>query len=593
VGATSQTIFTVTNTLDHGEGSLRAAIELANRAGAAARIEFAIGDGPVTLRLGSPLPKIEFSGLVDGWTQPGFSGAPVVEITGADAGAGSGLEIVGSDITVRGLAITGWAEDGIFVHDCADVTLVGLHLGIDQGGTTAAGNTGNGIRAVQADRCAIGGPGDLTVVSSGNGGFGMWFQSCSHARVEGSVIGTDTHGRIALPNKNGGIRVDHSGHAVLGGADEGQRNLISGNGEYGVLIAGPGSVGTTIIGNRIGTDVDGLTAVPNQLSGILVWDTPEVRVGGPAAGEGNLVSGNLHYGVLFGGEQARRPVVMGNRIGTDVTGGAALPNGHSGVVFQSTPEPRVGGAAEGEGNLISGNLRYGIEITRPLSAGGLVLGNYIGVDVSGQRAIANGRSGILVYNTPNVRIGGTDPGEGNVISGGARAGINIDGSAIVDTDFAGKGHCTGNVVRGNLIGTDSTGERPIGNELRGVLIYEAQDNLIIDNVISANTQDGILILGPEDDSDPNLVPSGNRVVRNRIGVTASGTPCGNGRHGVFVRHGKNNYVGGDTADDANVIASNAARGVMFSGVGATSNQLGESNDIRDNTLGPYLARDQK
>lgn len=586
-------VFIVSTTDDHGPGSLREAIEQANRADSAARIDFAIGSGPATVRLSSPLPPTTFAGFIDGWSQPGFTNEPLIEISGADASSGVGLEIVGGGIVVRGLAVTGWPGDGIYAHDCDAVTLEGLHVGVACDGITVAANAGAGIHLRNANSCVIGGPGPRAVVSSGNAGFGVWVAGSADARLTGCFVGTDRRGGTAVPNGTCGVRVDGSPRTVVGGLDEGSRNVIAGNGEYGILIAGRSSGETVVTGNHIGTDATGRHAIANGAAGLLVWESPGVRIGGAVAGEGNLISGNGDYGVVIGGVPAVGTTVLGNRIGTDTTGSEAIPNGGSGIVVQSAPDARIGGPAPGEGNVVSGNTRYGIEITRPDSAGAIIVGNYVGTDASGTRAVANGRSGILVYNTPNVRIGGLGPGEGNVISGGARAGINLDGSAIVDADFAGKGNCNGNLVQGNLIGVDKTGGLPLGNELRGILIFESQDNLIVDNVISANTQDGVLILGTEDDSDPNLVPSGNRVLRNRIGITASGQPCGNGRHGVLVRHGKDNYIGGDTEDDANVIASNGARGVMFSGVGATSNHLGESNDLRDNTLGPFFQREQE
>ena len=106
-------------------------------------------------------------------------------------------------------------------------------------------------------------------------------------------------------------------------------------------------------------------------------------------------------------------------------------------------------------------------------------------------------------------------------------------------------------------------------------------------MISANGEDGILILGPDDDSDPNLVPSGNRILRNRIGVTRSGAPCGNGRHGVFVRHGRDNQIGSDDDDDANTISDNGGRGVTFSGLGARTNVLSPQNELAGNVKGEF------
>jgi len=457
-------VITVTSVANSGAGSLRAAIEKANTHGSAVELRFAIGSGPATIRLDSPLPPLAFGGLVDGWTQPGIDGAPLIEINGAAAAVCPGLEIVHGGLTVRGVVVTGWQSDGIYVHDCDDVALLGLHVGVALDGETAAGNGGSGIHLVRAERCLIGGPSGDGVVVSGNHGHGIWLEERSHrCRIVGSRIGTDREGRAALPNDRSGVKVEESYGAALGGVGPGSGNVISGNGLYGIEVGGPQSRDAVVVGNLIGTDVDGLAAIPNL------------------------------------------------------------------------------------------------------------------------------RSGIVVYNTPGVRIGGATADEANVISGGARSGVNLDGSVTVldGYDYTGKGHANGNTVQGNLIGVDRTGERPLGNQLFGVLVNHAQDNTVVDNVISANGEHGVLVLGPDDDSDPHLVPSGNRVLGNRIGVTPSGAACGNGLHGVLVYNGRHNEIGGETAAEANIISGNQGRGVMFLGAGARTNVLGPANDLGSNAEGAF------
>lgn len=519
-------VFTVTSAAGDGSGSLREAIENANASASSVRIEFAIGAGPTTIRPDRPLPEIAFAGIVDGWTQPGFDGSPLIELDGSEAGGGVGLAIIHSDVTVRGLAVSGWGEDGVTVIGADRVRLLGLNVGVRPDGRTAAGNTGMGIRTLRAHDCTIGRPGRERVVVSGNVEHGVLAHLSDRLRLQGSFFGTDDTGAAAVPNLQSGIKVYES-HAVL--------------------------------------------------------------IGGEDAG--NVVSGNLRYGLEIGGPGSGDAVVVGNLIGTDATGSRALPNNRDGIVVHSSPNIRIGGPSERERNVISGNNLYGVEILAPGAQGATLVGNYVGTDAAGLKAVPNGRSGILIYNTWNARIGGPGAGDGNLISGGARAGVNLDGSVREGYDWTGVGHAHSNLVQGNLIGVDRTGERPLGNELRGILVNHTQNNLIVDNVVSGNGQDGILVLGPEDDSDPNLTPSGNRMLRNKVGITASGAPCGNGRHGIFVRHGKRNEIGGETADEANVISANEFRGVMFSGVGAGSNLLSPTNELEGNGKGPFLQRD--
>ena len=68
-------------------------------------------------------------------------------------------------------------------------------------------------------------------------------------------------------------------------------------------------------GNRIGTDATGTAAIPNGLDGIFVNDVPNNVIGGTTAGAGNLISGNLSVGIQLFGAQAVGNVIQGNATG--------------------------------------------------------------------------------------------------------------------------------------------------------------------------------------------------------------------------------------------------------------------------------------
>ena len=82
-------LYTVTSTADSGAGSLREAIDDADAHGGASTIAFAIGTGQQTIDVLSPLPAITAPVTIDGTTQPGYSGTPLIELDGAGAGTGS------------------------------------------------------------------------------------------------------------------------------------------------------------------------------------------------------------------------------------------------------------------------------------------------------------------------------------------------------------------------------------------------------------------------------------------------------------------------------------------------------------------------
>ncbi len=103
------TTFLVTNALDSGTGSLRQAILNANASannGQPDQIRFAIpGVGLHTISPLTPLPTITDPVVIDGTSQPGYTGTPVIELDGSLAGSGNGLSISSGDTTVRGLDI--------------------------------------------------------------------------------------------------------------------------------------------------------------------------------------------------------------------------------------------------------------------------------------------------------------------------------------------------------------------------------------------------------------------------------------------------------------------------------------------------------
>ena len=123
-----------------------------------------------------------------------------------------------------------------------------------------------------------------------------------------------------------GIVVDQCSNNVIGGTNLFARNLISANQNEGIQLAGIGSVGNVIIGNYLGTDVSGTNDLGNGRSGVEINGAPGNRVGGWSAGERNLISGNDFNGVLMVGAGSSSNVVVGNYLGTDVTGTGRLGN---------------------------------------------------------------------------------------------------------------------------------------------------------------------------------------------------------------------------------------------------------------------------
>ena len=155
--------------------------------------------------------------------------------------------------------------------------------------------------------------------------------------MQGNLIGTDASGERNLGNTGDGIVLSSAAGNTVGGTAFSARNVISGNGRYGVVIESNTSTGNLIEGNWIGTDKTGVSAIGNALDGVIIdLGASSNTVGGAAFGAGNLISGNIENGVEITGAGTAGNLVQGNLIGTDVT--ATLPLGNAvGVLISDAP----------------------------------------------------------------------------------------------------------------------------------------------------------------------------------------------------------------------------------------------------------------
>ena len=98
--------YIVTNMADAGAGSLRQAITDANGNAGADIINFNIGGAaPFTINILTKLPTIADAVTIDGTTQSGYIGAPIIELNGTSASMSNGLNITAGNSTIRGLVI--------------------------------------------------------------------------------------------------------------------------------------------------------------------------------------------------------------------------------------------------------------------------------------------------------------------------------------------------------------------------------------------------------------------------------------------------------------------------------------------------------
>lgn len=484
---TDRTPIIVSQIGDEGAGSFRWAVNRANRQKGPDRIIFSVDVGKQVIALNGCGLVINSDVLIDGSTQPGFSGTPLLVIDGSNAytectdqptkfntSSEPGLILDGSNITIRYLSVTNFGKGpGILID--GDYNLIeGSYIGINSHDNKAAGNL-NGI-TIQSSNNTIGSsnPTGKNVIS-GNSQYGVVIagETSTQNRIIGNLIGTDPTGFYSIGNGRTGVLVYNSGSNVIGGRMNGEQNTISGNHRGGVNIDGSATrPGTTdlkfqggfgkarhnkILGNRIGTDITGTSAIPNKLHGILLFMSQENEIGGIEAGEGNIISGNERDGILISGPNPTRP--DWRMAVVDPISGATTITVES-EFTQNT-----------DANLLSVRANK-------------IFGNFIGVDFTGLKALPNKRHGVLISFSHENIVGGDVPGAKNILSGNFGNGININGASSF-----------GNRIIGNMIGIGIDARSALPNQQDGIMINGAPETVLDDNTVLSNARHGVHIRG--------------------------------------------------------------------------------------------------
>jgi len=342
----------ITNTQDDSnadtarsiQGSLRQFIKNSNAIAATRTSWFQIpntdpnynggGAGEYTITPIADLPNVVETAVLNGATHPDFVDRPLIEISGSDPGTvNDGLHVTAGGTTIRGFVINGFPESGIELN-------------------TNGGNT-----------------------------------------VVGNYLGTNVGGTAAVPNGGEGVLVDQVSGNTIGGTSNLDRNVLSGNTWRGILIQDPGATGNHVVGNYIGTNAAGTAAVPNQI-GVYIWDISGNYIGGTAADEGNVISGNTVSGVYAWGTNVTATHIEGNTIGLNEAQSGPIPNG-SGIFIGNGPDNVIGGTAANAPNVIASNNDQGIVISGLTATGNSIVSNSIygngklGIDLGLDEVTAN------------------------------------------------------------------------------------------------------------------------------------------------------------------------------------------------------------
>lgn len=323
--AKASTTFIVTTAADNGDnvnptpGSLRAAILGANSTAGTDGISFAIGSGLQTIQPTAQLPTITEAVIIDGTTQPGFAGAPLIELDGSMT-TGKQALIVNSTgpTTIRGLIINRFGSGAITLSGGGGHLVAGNYIGTDNTGTAVLPNPNNGVGiSITSPNNTIGGltPADRNVVSgnrvqNGSLGIDVFGGNAVGNKIIGNYIGTDVTGMFSLGQVNSGIRLANAHGNIVGGATVAERNVISGN---FVNVDVVSSYDNKIQGNYLGATANGSGGLTGQYGVFIEVDSHDNLFGGVNAGEGNLIPSNISRGFVVTGASPNN-AILGNSI---------------------------------------------------------------------------------------------------------------------------------------------------------------------------------------------------------------------------------------------------------------------------------------
>ncbi len=464
-------------------------------------------------------------------------------------GRGATDNVVGGDTAAERNIISGNDWSGVEIHAAGTTRNVvsGNRIGTNGAASNVIANLMHGVRIYGgATGNTVGGDtaGERNVIS-GNTMCGVMIygidQPTASNTISGNYIGLNIIGGLAIPNGDSGVCITDSASNTIGGHSVGERNLISGNSEYGVHITGSLATMNVVTGNYIGLKYDGVIPNPNTSRGVAIRNGAHANtIGGTATAEGNVISGNGASGLRIDDSGTDDNSILGNLIGTDATGTVAVPNGMHGIEVYGGDNTTIGGDTAGAGNVISGNVNYGVTIAGTDVSNVTVAGNLVGVDVTGLAAMPNGSGGVGASSgASNVVIGGDLLAEGNVISGNDGSGVDIREDTTTTV-----------TIRGNWIGTDRTSTHSLPNARNGVYFTDWTSGHTVgpDNVITNNQWDGVSL--------GSINSSAITITRNRI--------FANALEEIYLSPGSNNGI------ERPAISSTSLGSVLISGTACAS-----------------------
>lgn len=460
------------------------------------------------------------------------------------------LRIVGSNNIIGGitatlttpenarnlLAGTYSTTNGVIRNNGNGTIIIGNTIGLNKTGTAnLMSDSPGGICSSLIDGVTIGGPSSTdTNVIAGHSTINILLSFCDHVTIQGNFIGANVAGTQKVNNNGMGLIAYNSPvNAPVTMFIDG--NLISGN-TSGVRLgencfSNSPIIGAQVTNNKIGTDVNGTTAIPNTLDGIWVKFAENTYIAG------NTISGNLGNGLRIG--KAKNTNVKNNFIGTDSSGVSPLGNGLNGIqlgvqVGAGVPAfgDVIGGAKPGEGNIISNNVGNGIKIIS-YTQQETIMGNTIE---------NNTLNGILINPFGSTNWLGIFRSAGDLLLVG-------DLASQGDTNLGPLG--TSNII--------------VGNGQDGIKVVDSNSNTIQSNRVANNTNVGIELIDSSHTLIGALDPANSALLPPFLNIP---NPLGNvitdnGSFGVTVDQETGNAT--DNSILSNQIVDNNGNGIQFVG----------------------------
>ena len=329
---------------------------------------------------------------------------------------------IGGTTSAARNVISGSPIQGIVIHDPGTINnvIAGNYIGLNAAGTAALANGWAGVEIYNGAQSNVVGGTTLGARNtiSGNGKQGVYIHDSGTTGniVAGNYLGLNSAGTAALPNTWAGVNFAGGAQSnVIGGLLPGAGNVISGNGNQGILLQDAGTSFNLVERNYIGLNPAGMAAIPNTWSGVDIYNSASANTIGGGPGARNFISGNGNYGIYLEGLGVSLNVVQGNTIGLNATGTASVSNTWAGVACASGATANIiGGITFDAANIIAGNGLDGVQVFSTPTTNNSVRGNSIygnsgfyGIALYGGNNLENAPSVSSAVVTTNTTVIGS------------------------------------------------------------------------------------------------------------------------------------------------------------------------------------------